>query len=506
MYPGHWAVVKPDDTAVLNTQSGERLTWRTLNDKSNRIAQLLRSTGLTNGDHVALMMENHLDFFCVAWAAIRSGLYLTCVNRFLTAEEAAYIINDSGSRALFTSSKIDAAANLPSLIENCPHRISRGAIAGFEDLDRVLNDQPVTPLSEELLGESMLYSSGTTGRPKGIKRQLSGKPVAEGVRRPDLQQCYELDESTRYLSPAPLYHSAPLSSAMAVLSLGGCVYMMERFDPEEALANIDKYAITHSQWVPTMFIRMLKLDQSIRSRYDVSSQRFAIHGAAPCPREVKHQMMEWFGPVLWEYYGGTERSGSTVIGPKEWLSHPGSVGKAYSGILHICDEAGVEVETGEAGLIYFEQAVKPFEYHNAPDKTSGATHPRHESWTTLGDIGHLDDEGYLYLTDRKAFMIISGGVNIYPQEIEDVLVLHEKVEDVAVFGIHNADFGEEVKAVVQPIVGAHADDDLVAELQAYARQKLAGYKVPRSFDFMDQLPRLPTGKLYKRSLRDRYTK
>jgi fatty-acyl-CoA synthase len=504
MYPGHWAGVKPITDALVNTDTNESLSWAALNDRSNQIAQLLHARGLRSGDHVALLMENHLDYFTIAWAAFRSGLYLTCINRYLTAEEAAYIINDSGSQVLFTSTALSSAVPLLNLIPNCLHRICKGPLAGYEEFDTLVEAHPATPLAEEPMGDSMLYSSGTTGHPKGIKRPLTGKSVHEGIPGLERANPYGMDEHTRYLSPAPLYHAAPFGYCMRTLALGGSVYMMERFDPERALQHIEQYRITHSQWVPTMFIRMLKLEPSVRTRYDLSSHRCAIHAAAPCPVEVKHQMMDWWGPILWEYYAGTERNGHTVIGPEEWLAHPGSVGRARSGILHICDEDGTELPTGEAGLIYFEQPSRTFEYHNAPDKTSSATHPQHRSWTSLGDVGYVDEEGYLYLTDRKAFMIISGGVNIYPQEIEDALILHDKVADVAVFGVPNSEFGEEVKAVVQPLPGVLANDDLAAELEAFAREHLAGYKVPRSIDFMEELPRLPTGKLYKRVLKDKY--
>jgi len=504
MYPGHWATVKPDTHAVTNTVTGAALTWAELDARSNQVAQLLYSRGLRRGDHVALFMENHLDYFTIAWATFRSGLYLTCINRYLTAEEAAYIINDSASQALFTSANLATAADLPGQMTQCPHRISKGDLTGYEDFETLVAEQPTTPLDDEPMGDSMLYSSGTTGHPKGIKRPLTGKSVHEGIPGLERANPYGMDEHTRYLSPAPLYHAAPFGYCMRTLALGGSVFMMERFDPEQSLQHIEQYQITHSQWVPTMFIRMLKLDPAVRSRYDLSSHQCAIHAAAPCPVEVKHQMMNWWSPILWEYYAGTERNGHTVISPQEWLTHPGSVGKAKSGVLHICDEQGQELPTGEAGMIYFEQPNRTFEYHNAPDKTSSATHPSHDNWTSLGDVGYVDEEGYLYLTDRKAFMIISGGVNIYPQEIEDSLILHDKVADVAVFGVPNAEFGEEVKAVIQPLPGIEANADLAAELDAFARRHLAGYKVPRSFDFMEELPRLPTGKLYKRILKDQY--
>ena len=279
---------------------------------------------------------------------------------------------------------------------------------------------------------------------------------------------------------------------------------MDRFDAELSLEYIDKFKVTHSQWVPTMFIRMLKLEATAKSKYDLSSHECAIHAAAPCPKEIKHQMMDWWGPILWEYYAGTERNGSTIISPQEWLENPGSVGKAHLGVLHICDENGTELAAGEEGMVYFEQATRSFEYHNAPEKTSSATHPTNKNWTTLGDVGYLNQNGYLFLTDRKAYMIISGGVNIYPQEIEDAMILHPAVQDVAVFGVPNSDFGEEVKAVIQLTQEFTDEEQLTDDLMEFAREKLAAYKVPRTIDYLDELPRLPTGKLYKRILKEKY--
>jgi fatty-acyl-CoA synthase len=328
--------------------------------------------------------------------------------------------------------------------------------------------------------------------------------VGEGLPGVEVNNPYGMDSDTIYLSPAPLYHAAPFGFCTRTLALGGTVVMMRSFDPEQSLRHIEQYSVTHSQWVPTMFIRMLKLDEKLRGQYNLSSHQCAIHAAAPCPKEIKHQMMDWWGPILWEYYAGTERNGTTVISPQEWLAHPGSVGRAIASILHICDESGADVPTGEEGMVYFEQPKRSFEYHNAPDKTQSATHPIHDNWTSLGDVGYVDADGFLYLTDRKAYMIISGGVNIYPQEIEDALVLHPAVQDVAVFGVPNADFGEEVKAVVELAPDQVPSDDVADDLLAYAKEHLAGYKVPRSIDFTDALPRLPTGKLYKRLLKDQY--
>ena len=505
MYPGHYANTKPDTPAAINTVTGETLTWHELNDRSNQLAQYLHAQGLRRGDHIALFMENHLRFFEVAWAAFRSGLYITAINRYLTAEEAAYVVTDSDSKALVTSYALaSVASELPAQIDTCDLTLmTDGVVTGFDSYEDTLAQQPATPLDEEPLGIQMLYSSGTTGRPKGIKKKLPDAFVSDD-RVTGVPNAYGFSEDTVYLSPAPLYHAAPFAFCMNVMTRGGTVAMMEKFDAEESLRCVQDFQVTHSQWVPTMFVRMMKLPEETRATYDLSSHQAAIHAAAPCPVEIKRQMIEWWGPIIHEYYAGTEGNGSTGVDSETWLKHPGTVGQCRAGVLHICDEEGNELPPGETGIIYFEQAERPFVYHNAPDKTKNVEHPTHSNWTALGDVGYVDEEGFLYLTDRKAFMIISGGVNIYPQEIEDALVVHDKVQDVAVFGVPNPDFGEEVKAVVEVAPGIIAGDALADELLGYAKQHLANYKVPRSIDFTDELPRLPTGKLYKRILRDKY--
>ncbi|MFK7916107.1 MAG: acyl-CoA synthetase [Pseudomonadales bacterium] len=505
MYPGHWAKVKPDAPAVISAASGASQSWRSLDERSNQIAQYLHGLGLRAGDHVALLLENHPRYFEIAWAAFRSGLYLTCVNRYLTTDEVAYIIADSQSAVLFGSPLLPATQGLREHSEQClAHVLVHGSQEGWLSLDDCLEGMPTTPLAEQPMGDSMLYSSGTTGRPKGIKRPLTGESVAAGNSFLAAPSPYGFDEHSRYLSPAPLYHAAPFGFCMRTLASGGTVVYMDRFDPVESLRCLEQYQITHSQWVPTMFVRFLKLPAEQRAGFDLSHHQCAIHAAAPCPVAVKRQMLEWWGPIIWEYYAGTERNGSTIINSAEWLEHPGSVGRANNGVLHICDEQGAPMPVGEDGLIYFEQPQRPFEYHNAPDKTAGAQHPQFPGWTALGDVGHLDADGYLYLTDRKAFMIISGGVNIYPQEIEDALILHPAVTDVAVFGVPDDEFGESVKAVVQVAPGTPANADTAEQLRAYAREHLAAFKVPRSLDFIEEMPRLPTGKLYKRLLKERY--
>jgi fatty-acyl-CoA synthase len=510
MYPGIHATTTPDKPAAIMADTGEAITFRELDDRSAQLAQLLWAEGLREGDHVAIFMENRLEYFVCFWAAVRSGLYVTAINRYLHPEESSYIVNDSGAHALFTSSAMrELAAPIPGLSPGLRILLSvGGGVEGFEDFDQAVDRHPAERLERQPRGETMLYSSGTTGRPKGIKRPLTGieidDPAGAGAVVALASGLFGVDSDTVYLSPAPLYHSAPLGFTTSVQSLGGTAVVMARFDPADALRFIEQYRITHSQWVPTMFSRMLKLPEEERTGYDWSSHRVAIHAAAPCPVEVKRQMFELWGPIIYEYYAGTEVNGFVFCTPDDWLGHPGTVGKPILGELHICDEDGTELPNGQSGTIYFEREEMPFEYHNDPEKTRGAQHPEHPNWSTLGDVGYVDDEGYLYLTDRKAFMIIAGGVNIYPQEIEDCLILHPKVADVAVFGVPNPDLGEEVKAVVQTEPGIEPSPELAQELLAYTAEHLARYKVPRSLDFRDELPRLPTGKLYKRLLRDEY--
>ncbi|WP_419865160.1 acyl-CoA synthetase [Candidatus Poriferisodalis sp.] len=512
-YPGAHAANHPDRPAVIMARDGQTRTFGELEARSCQFAQLMWAAGLRRGDHVAIFADNNIGYFDAYWAAMRSGLYFTTVNRYLTAEEAAYIVNDCGARVLVASPAVaEAATEMLPLIGDCDVRLMLGEatashdVAGFDSFDDAIAAYPAEPLDEQPRGAPMLYSSGTTGRPKGIMRPLDGTSITD----PDLvgvgmiAGIFGIGEGSMYLSPAPLYHSAPLAFTTGTQSMGGTAVVMDRFDAAESLAYIEQYGITHSQWVPTMFSRMLKLPEEARAAHDLSSHQVAVHAAAPCPVEVKQQMIDWWGPILHEYYAGTELNGFCYVTSGEWLERPGTVGKPLIGVIHICDDEGNELPTGESGTIYFEREVPAFEYHNDPAKTAESRHDRHELWSTLGDVGRVDEDGYLFLTDRKAFMIISGGVNIYPQEIEDRLVMHPKVGDVAVFGVPNEDFGEEVKAVVEPVAGVEADDALATELLAYAREHLANYKVPRSLDFRDELPRLPTGKLYKRVLRDEY--
>jgi fatty-acyl-CoA synthase len=499
--------VAPERPAIIMAGSGLVVTHGELDERSNRLARHLRQAGLRPGDHLAVFLENHPAYLEVIWAALRSGLYLTTVNRYLTAGEAGYIVDNCDARALVTSAGLEAVAReLPGRAPGCAVRLmADGTADGYASYEEALAAAAPQPLPEEPLGELMPYSSGTTGQPKGIVRPLSGAPASAGLPFVGLlAQLFGFDERSVYLSTAPMYHSAPLAFTIATTALGGTVVMLERFDPSEALAAMAQHGVTHSQWVPTMFTRLLRLPVEERTAFDLSAHRVAIHAAAPCPREVKEQMFGWWGPILHEYYGGSELNGLTYVGPADWLSHPGTVGRPILGQVRICDESGRELPVGEVGLVYFELPAVPFAYYKDETKTRSAQNPLHPTWTTLGDMGRIDEDLYLYLTDRASFMIISGGVNIYPQEIEDCLVLHPAVEDAAVIGVPSEEMGEEVKAVVQLRPGVEPRPALEKELLAYTRDRLAHYKCPRSVDFVPELPRLPTGKLYKLALRERY--
>jgi fatty-acyl-CoA synthase len=505
MYPGHWAALTPDKPAVIESSTGESVTFRELDERSNQLAQLLHDHGLRRGDHMALFMENRLPYFEIVWAALRSGLYITAINRYLTTEEAGYILDDCGARVLVTSDAMRAAEGLKGHAPNCEIWLSvDGGLSGYDDYRQALEGQPTAPLAEQPAGALMLYSSGTTGRPKGIKRPLPDISIEENSMMGALQQgLWGFDEHTVYLSPAPMYHSAPLGFSLGTQVLGGTVVMMPRWDALEALENIGRYGVTHSQWVPTMFSRMLKLDVD-RSQLDLSTLKVAIHAAAPCPKPVKQAMLDWWGDVIYEYYAGTELNGMTHVTPDAWRNKPGTVGLPILGTLHICDEDGNELPTGQEGIVYFEQPQVSFRYHNDAEKTRSTQHPEHENWSALGDVGYLDEDGYLFLTDRATFMIISGGVNIYPQEIEDAMTMHPKIDDVAVIGVPDTEMGEAVKAVVQLAEAVEPSPEVEQELLEYTREHIAHFKCPRSIDFEDELPRLPTGKLYKRILKDRY--
>jgi long-chain acyl-CoA synthetase len=508
LYIGDHARTVPDKPAVIMWPSGDTLTYRELYELSTRLANRFRADGLVEGDRVAILAENHPRYYVAMWAALDAGFYVVPVNAKSTVEEAAYIVGDSGARALVVTGAIAIAEELVAVTPGVQRRVCLdGTVGPYTGLDELLADQPADPTAPEVRGTFMFYSSGTTGRPKGIRPPLPGAPASAGDALVVASMAmFGLEESAVYLSPAPLHHAAPLRTSQCVQCVGGTVVCMQRFDAEGALAAIERHRVTTAQWVPTMFVRLLKLDPDVRARYDLSSMRLAVHAAAPCPVWAKEQMIDWWGPILSEYYAGSENVGTTAIGSHEWLAHKGSVGRPVGCTVHICDDEGDELAAGGEGLVYFETPGVSFEYHGDPAKTAGMVHPKHADWRTLGDIGRVDDDGYLYLTDRKAFMIISGGANIYPREIEDVLVRHPAVLDAAVFGVPDEDMGEVVKAVVQPVDWSAAGNALAAELMDLCRGSLASYKHPRSIDFRAELPRTEDGKLRKRFLRDEYWK
>jgi len=503
--PSIYAASHPTRAAVI-TSSGRTVTFAELEARSCQLAQALFASGLRVGDHVAVLMVNDHRTHEVAWGLQRSGLFLTFINTHLTPDEAAYIVNDCGARVLIASSALAPLAEaLVGLTPGIGLRLAVGdpVPPGYGSYDEFVTGHPTTPLADEQEGSPMLYSSGTTGRPKGIRRPLSGLPFGtDAVLAPMLGGIMGFGEGDVYLNPAPLYHSAPLVWSMTAQRLGGTVVVMERFDPDDCLDLIAEYGVTHGQFVPTMFVRMLKLSDRSRAGRDVSSLRSVVHAAAPCAPEVKRRMIEWWGPVIHEYYSGTEGGGMTWINAEQWLAHPGSVGPAVWGAIHVCDDDGEVLAPGEDGVVWFGGRENAFVYNNDPEKTKQTFNER--GWSTLWDVGHVDDDGFLYLTDRKLFMIVSGGVNIYPQEIEDVLVLHPAVADVAVFGVPDPEMGEEVKAVVQPTAGLAPGPELAEEIMAFCREKLSHYKCPRSVDFTGELPRGENGKLYKKQLRDTY--
>ncbi len=507
MYPGKHAHEKAEQPCFIMAGSGETVTYGEYEARTNRLAHLLRAQGLGPRDHYAIFMENNARYVEACGAGSRSGLYYTCINSYLTADEVAFIVNDSEAQVLITSAArsevaIEALAQCPrvklALVVDAP-----GGIGPLADYVAATAGHPATPIADECIGTAMLYSSGTTGRPKGILRPLPDDPPGQSLPLYQfLTELWQYREGMVYLSPAPLYHSAPNAAVSLTIRKGGTSIIMEHFDPEEYLALIERHRVTHSQLVPTMFSRMLKLPAEVRARYDVSSLEYAVHAAAPCPVQVKQAMLDWWGPIIHEYYGATEGLGFAYCSPEEWLAHPGTVGRIMLGELHVLDDDGNEVPTGSPGTLWFKTAT-PFEYFNDPEKTR-ESRSADGSMSTVNDVGYVDEDGFLYLTDRKTFMIISGGVNIYPQECENLLITHPKVADAAVFGVPNEDLGEEVKAVVQVMPGEQPGPALAQELIAFCREHLSHIKCPRSVDFEDELPRLPTGKLYKRLLRDRY--
>lgn len=494
--------------AIVHGLTGNAVTYAQLDRHSNQLARHFIAKGLKRGDRFALIMENHLRYPEICWAALRSGLLVVPVNCFMTADEIAYIVEDSDAKVVISSRQMGdtvtaalnklKAADYPLL----DALMVDGALPGWHAYEEVIGQYASEPLQEQWQGGTMAYSSGTSGMPKGIFKPLPPRQITDGPMRSEPMRSYGLDGQAVYLSTAPLYHAAPLGYCLYVQSVGGTVIITDKFDPELSLALVEKYGITHSQWVPTMFVRLLRLPEDVKRKYDLSSLRAAIHGAGPCSIETKRAMIDWWGPVIFEYYGSSEGNGVTSLSSDEWLQHPGSVGRPMLGILHICDDDGHDVACGDEGLVYFEREAVAFAYHKDEGKTVAAQHPIHPTWSTVGDLGRLDEDGYLYLTGRQSALIISGGVNIYPQIIESALTGHPGVVDAVVIGVPNEEMGEEVMAVVQLAKEWAPTDETVDALKVYLRQKIAKYMIPRVFRFLDQIPRQPTGKVRKHDLHE----
>ena len=509
MHIRDWAKSSPDTPALIMAESGETVTFGEMEKASNRGAQLLRSLGLKRGDAFALWSTNNARYHEITWSMQRSGLYMTPIASKLKAPEAAYIVNDSGAKVLIVDAKVNhAEALVRDIAELCPdieHVFALQApIGDLERWEDATAKMPDTQIADQSAGQPMIYSSGTTGRPKGIRKELPDQPFDEHT-PPFYMALTPVEPETGYMTTAPMYHVGTLMMTLQEQQMGATIVLMEKFDPENLLKAVDKYKPKRSQFVPTMWIRILKLPEEVRAKYDMSSLELAIHSAAPCPIKVKKAMIDWWGPILYDIYGGTESAGATAITSQEWLEKPGSVGRSVQGIIRICSDEGDELPVGETGTIFFE-TDNDFSYYNDPEKTEDSRNPKHPGWRTYGDIGHIDEDGYLFLSDRRAFMIISGGVNIFPQEAENALILHPKVQDVAVFGVPDADLGEVVKAVVQPVDAAEAGPDLEQELIAYCKDQLSTLKCPRTVDFENELPRDITGKMMKKEMRDRYWK
>lgn len=500
------AEANPEKPAIILHPSGTVVTFGELEARANRLAHYFRRQGLQEGDVVAILMENNEHIHAVMWAARRSGLYYVPINTHLTAAEAAYIIDNSGAKAIVGSAVLkDILGGLDKELPNGlpgTRLIADGELDGWQRYPEAVADLPDTPIDDEMDGDLLQYSSGTTGRPKGIKRELPHVPPSETPGMMSALVGFWMQPDSVYLSPAPLYHTAPSVWSMQTHAAGITTVVLEKFDAEGCLEAIQKHKVTQGQFVPVMFTRMLKLPESVRSSYDLSSLRRVMHAAAPCPVEIKKQMIDWWGPIVDEYYASSEAIGATVIFAEDWLTHPGSVGKPMNGVVHILDEDGKELPPGQAGEIFFEGGAD-FEYLNDAEKTASSRESH--GWKTVGDIGYLDADGYLYLTDRRHHMIISGGVNIYPQEAENMLVVHPKVMDAAVFGIPDEEMGQSVKGVVQTVDPADATPEFAEELLAWLRERLTHYKCPRTISFEAELPRTDTGKLYKQGLINKYS-
>ncbi len=512
MHPYQHAQSRPDHPALIVADTGERLTYRELDESSNRLAHYMRRKGLRPGDRIAVMLRNCAEFPIVYWGAQRSGVMVTLVSTHLKPAEVSYILGDCGAQLLITSADVgETAVTLAGqrgdLLPKVAEILNAGAarLEGAQPLAAAIAEMPAIPVADETSGFYILYSSGTTGRPKGIVAPFAPTPIDQILTTEGGMSMFRGYDPLVAFCAGPLYHGAPIAGMIATQRLGGTYVTLKRFDAARTLQAIQDYRVVHGQFVPTMFVRMLALPEEVRRGFDLSSLKFVIHAAAPCPIEIKHRMMNWLGPIIYEYYGGSEGIGGTFIGPQDWLRKPGSVGRSSTGPLHVCAEDGTELPPNESGIVYFETApARQFNYLNDPEKTRKARNPLHPNWITLGDIGRLDDEGFLFLTDRKDFMIISGGVNIYPQAVEDALIVHPGVIDAAVIGVPDPEFGEEVKAIVQPLDWADAGDSFAADLIAWCRDRISAISCPRSIQFVQELPRLASGKLAKHELRRLY--
>jgi acyl-CoA synthetase (AMP-forming)/AMP-acid ligase II len=512
MHPYIHAAERPDHPAMVVADTGEVLSYGELDRASNQAAQLFRRHGLKPGDKVGVMLRNSLEFPIVYWAVQRSGLLATLLSTHLKTDEAAYILNDSQAKLLITSADVgETATSLASGREalipgvGAVFTTERRPVEGAEPFHAALEAMPAEPIADEVSGFYLIYSSGTTGRPKGIMLPFRPGPIEEPSPVEGGIWMYKGFDPLVSFCAGPHYHGAPLSGMIMTQRLGGTAVTLRKFDALETLKAIRDWRVAHAQFVPTMFVRMLALPDDMRQAFDLGSLKYVSHAAAPCPVEVKRRMIEWLGPIIHEYYGSSENLGGTHISSEEWLRKPGSVGRARVSRLHICDEDGRELAPGEEGLVYFETAPgRQFSYLNDPEKTRRARHPSEPDWFCVGDIGRLDEEGYLFLTDRRDFMIISGGVNIYPQAVENALIVHPKVLDAAVIGVPNPEYGEEVKAIVQPRSWADAGRGLEAELIDWCRSTISPVSCPRSVEFVEELPRLASGKLAKKELRRLY--
>lgn len=488
------ASLNPEKSAYINATSGQQMSFAELDTASARLARILRSR-LVEGDRVAILLGNRADYAVAIWAARRAALRYVPVNWHLRPEEAAYIVENSDARALISApDQADLANSIVQYAPSVEMRLSTGV--AFDDFTAMDAIEQAGAYGPEMEGIYMFYSSGTTGAPKGILRPLPQRPFGTRLPIEDMMDSlYGFESDSVFFTPAPLYHGAPIGWTIGAQMLGGTAILPERFDAEATLAAIERYRVTHAQFVPTHFIRMLKLPSAVRGKYDLSSLKMVVHAAAPCPPEVKRAMMDWWGPIIHEYYSASEGVGTTKVGPQEWLERPGTVGRAVKGIPHVLDDEGNEASVGQVGHLYFEGA-DPFEYHKDSQKT--AQFFNEKGWGCVGDLASMDADGFLYLAGRSSGLIISGGVNIYPQEIENALALHPAVLDIAVVGMPDPEMGDKVVALVQPSAGAAIGPALSDELLAFCRSKLSSFKCPREIRFVEALPRLPNGKLLKR--------